>query len=1248
VSRFKRNFRTTCGIGLLWAATAIALSAQTLTTLHNFGSSGTDGQDPVAGLIQGADGNFYGTTQSGDVYPYGTVFKITPSGTTTTLYGFCSLTGCTDGLYSLAGLAPFNGNFYGTTSGGGTNNLGTVFEITPGGALTTLHSFDVSDGEYPYAGLILGANGNLYSTTQQGGANFYYGSIFEITPGGALTTVLSFDPEEGEFPIGGLVQATNWSFYGTTQVGGTNGCGRTETLCGTIFEITPGGTLTTLHSFDGTDGYAPVANLVQGTDGNLYGTTPDGGSNTCFGGANACGTVFKITPSGVLTTLHSFNGTDGAAPQAGLIQATDGNFYGTTSGGGANDDGTIFKITPGGTLTTLYNFDFTDGEIPVASLIQGTSGNFYGTTSYGGTYQAGTVFSLSVGLRPFVQTSPNFGYVGTSVQILGNNLTGTTSITFNGTPQPAFTVVSSTEIITTVPVGATSGKVQVVAPGRTLSSYPPFRVITSPTMTTAAATSVTALGAVLNGRVNPQGTAGYAGFYWGTDPTLTNSIFTCTTWTSCPSVAPNSTPQPFNAPLTGLSSGTTYYFEMAFWDTYTNTYWYGSINSFTTKKPTATTSTPTSVTALAAVLNGDVNPQGLSGYAGFYWGTDPTLTSYTLSCSSWTSCPAVAPNSTPQPFNASLTGLLNGTTYYFEMVYWDTNANIYWYGSINSFTTKNPTPTTTAATSVTPFQAVLNGKINPWGLSGYAGFYWGTDPTLTTYTLSCATWTACPSVMPNSSSQPFNFALTGLNGSTTYYFEMVYWDTNTNTYWYGSINSFVAFTTLHKFDLSDGADPLASLVQGTDGNLYGTTSQGGTNGVGTVFKITPNGLLTTLYNFCPQSGCADGSGPSGQLVQGTDGDFYGTTYAGGAANSGTVFKITLGGALTTLYSFCAKTGCADGDNPAAGLIQADDGNLYGTTEYGGTNNLCGLMEIPCGTVFEITPSGTLTTLHNFDFTDGFAPVASLIQAADGNFYGTTSQGGANGDGTAFKIAPGGALTTLYAFCSEGGSASCTDGSFPNAALIQAADGNFYGTTIHGGANNDGTVFEISSTPPYVLTTLHSFDLTDGATPYAGLIQATDGNFYGAALQGGDADSDGTIFEITSTSPYTMTTLHSFDVTDGAAPRAPLVQGTNGNLYGTTYFGGNAGDDGTIFSLSIGLGPFVKTNPTTGAVGSVVVILGTNLTGATSVTFNGTPATFTVKSKTEITTTVPSGATTGAVQVVTPTGTLSSNVPFTVD
>ncbi len=245
------------------------------------------------------------------------------------------------------------------------------------------------------------------------------------------------------------------------------------------------------------------------------------------------------------------------------------------------------------------------------------------------------------------------------------------------------------------------------------------------------------------------------------------------------------------------------------------------------------------------------------------------------------------------------------------------------------------------------------------------------------------------------------------------------------------------------------------------------------------------------------------------------------------------------------------------------------------------------------------------------------------------------------------------LTTLYSFCSQ---TNCTDGNEPRG-LVQAADGNFYGTTAFGGAyyNNYcsadpgcGTVFEI--TPAGVLTTLYSFcsqpNCPDGGHP-VGLVQATDGNFYGATEWGG-ANGHGTVFEITPSG--TLTTLYSFcaqaNCADGANPEGRLMQATNGNLYGTTYYGG-ANVDGTVFSLSVGLGPFVETLPTSGNVGATVIILGNKLTDATSVTFNGTAATFTVVSSSEITTTVPTGATTGTVEVTIPSGTLSSNIAFQV-
>ncbi|MFZ0659104.1 MAG: choice-of-anchor tandem repeat GloVer-containing protein [Candidatus Binataceae bacterium] len=350
---------------------------------------------------------------------------------------------------------------------------------------------------------------------------------------------------------------------------------------------------------------------------------------------------------------------------------------------------------------------------------------------------------------------------------------------------------------------------------------------------------------------------------------------------------------------------------------------------------------------------------------------------------------------------------------------------------------------------------------------------------------------------------------------------------------------------------TDGTGP-QGLVQSSDGNFYDTTEYGGANtsfqnapdtpdGPGTVFKLTPSGRLTTLYSFCSQAKCTDGEDPVG-VIQGIDGNFYGTTESGGANPNGvkngpgTVFKLTPSGRLTTLYSFCRQANCTDGETPSSRLIQGIDGNLYGTTIMGGAKK--------AGTVFKITPSGTLNTVYSFcsvvassgpeHCLDGDAP-NGLIQGIDGNFYGTTTDGGANLlGGTVFKLKTSGRLTTLYSFCSvpEPGKFNCLDGFSPTG-LTQGIDGNFYGTTAED-PDHDSTVFKI--TPSGRLTTLYSFcpkrytcTCTDGDAPN-GLIQGGDGNFYGTTSVGGANGYDsefakgyGTVFKVGASLPTPMNT-----------------------------------------------------------------------------------------------------------------------------
>ncbi len=472
---------------ILLLCAAGRVSAQTFTVLTSLSSVAPPGGggNLVWSPVQGFDGNFYGTTQGGggtcanDPFATcGVVFKVTPTGTLTVLHEFCQ-GACTDGGAPYAGLIlNANGNFYGTTTQDEVNHGGTLYEITPAGTVAPLVSLTGQGAEgIPY-GSIVAAYDAFYGVTGLGGAS-EYGTVYKVTPSGTLTTLHTFSGTDGE-EIGvtgvGLLEGTNGNFYGVTAYGTESSNG-----CGSIFKMTPKGVLTTLYGFSNSsaEGCGPIDGLAQAANGDLYGTTVGGGGN-----AND-GTIFKITAAGALTSLYSFcsesNCADGSGPDSGLILGTDGNFYGTTVYGGANNQGAIFQITPGGAYKVLYSFcsqsGCADGESSYSRLMQATDGNFYGTTSDGGGgNNGGTFFKLSMGLPPFVETFPASAKVGTQVEILGTDLKRASSVTFNGTAA-TFKVEGPTLIVASVPAGATTGKIRVSTPGGTLLSNVTFRVL---------------------------------------------------------------------------------------------------------------------------------------------------------------------------------------------------------------------------------------------------------------------------------------------------------------------------------------------------------------------------------------------------------------------------------------------------------------------------------------------------------------------------------------------------------------------------------------------------------------------------------------------------------------------------------------------------------------------------------------------------------------------------------------------------
>ncbi len=759
-----------------------------------------------------------------------------------------------------------------------------------------------------------------------------------------------------------------------------------------------------------------------------------------------------------LVNEHIFTAPNGQNPASTL--ATDGtNVFGATTGGGANSAGTVFEIAPDGTITTLYSFgaatdsngNNTDGTDPQAAPLLAPDGFLYGVTTSGGANGNGTVYQLNPAtgalttLASFSEDTTGYDCVAPLVTDGNGN--------FYGVAEEGGANGSGTLFVYNAAAGTLTAPVSFSYSVN--GGYP------------QAALLRTADGN-LYGIAYRGGSSGY-GTAFQFNPTtsaltvLENFDYYTTGGYLYGSLATDGNGNFFGTTQRGGTSG------------------YGVLYELTVSNPTTTpTATFLDLSNFTYTNSGSYYPQG-----GLVFGADGNL--YGTTEAGGTSGGGTV-------FQAILpTG--GGTTATVNTVY--------------NFTSQTD-----------------GGNVSSTLVVDAAGDLFGTSQ----YT--------------GANDEGVVFELTPSTATTPY------------TY---------AFSSLYSFQRADGSDPVAPLTLGSDGNLYGTTATGGNNGDGTLFVFNPTtGVTTTLYTFlntsdnddnsvnAPVNG-VDGSQPYGKLVEASPGVFYGTTEYGGTTGNGTIFQLntttapttgTITGTTTVLYSFTGTS--PDGEQPIGGLVLAADGFYYGTTEYGGTNG--------DGAVFQFNPTtGTVTTMVSFVQTNGQYPVTSLLSVpTDGNLYGTTESGGNNGDGTVFQYNPATAtLTTLVNF-------NYTNGEEPIAALIQGTDGNLYGTTQEGGTTGQGTLFQLTlptATAASTLTTLVNFSEATGSAPQGALVQAADGNFYGTTTDYGNSN-EGTAFQF---NPNTGAFVSLLDFGGAAGYRAysGLTLGANGNLYGTTT-GGNGG------------------------------------------------------------------------------------------
>ncbi len=1074
----------------------------TLQTLVNF--NGTDGAGFTSGLIENSDGIFYGTTAIGGAYGDGTVYEVIGLGVT-----------------------------------------------PPGNFVKVIASFDGSDGSYPLGRLIEDSQGDLFGTTDDGGANGD-GTVFEVKAGtSTITTLGSFAGSDGKNPSFGLVENSLGVLYGTTEWGGTHNLG-------TIFGVYPGSnSVVDLYNFDEYDGSHPQGGLVEDTSGNLFGTAFDGG-------ANASGSVFEFaTSSDSFVDLADFPIALGANsigdyPAGTLIEDSSGDLFGATEGGGANNSGTVFEIAAGSiatgsaqimTLASLTSVEGPGTSSGASSLIEDGRGDLFGTLA-GGPGYGGSVFEVAAG-------SGRVTYLA--------NINSTTQSTFFSGPVDCGLVENNAGDLfgtTDADDNVGGGTIFELQPAPSYVTVKPAQ----PTVTTSPDPATITLGATpvtlkdtatLSGGYHPTGTLEFdltapwsdSAVHVETVPVSGNGVYT----------TPDGYTLPTGEPLIGTYSWDVFYFGDG-----NNLTQYPSsfeLATVTPAQPTIVTAPspttitlgtfPPTITDTATIANG-YNPTGTLTFTLYLGGNVVNTEQVAVNGNGVYTAPGYT-----LPTNRTVAG-----TYQWDASYGGDSFNnpASDNGNPNERVTVSPASPTVVTT---PNTGNVNLGTTELTLEDTATITGGYHPTgtidFTLYVRGDLTPVHTESVAVNGNGS-YTTAVgypvpTGSVAAGVYQWYAVYSGDGNNK---GCSSRAVGgLEALASFPSGKSPGAFGSVVVDKNGDVFGTTLEGGADNMGTVYEVAAgSGSVTTLVTFTG----ANGDGPSSGLIEDSKGDLFGTTGGGGADGLGTIYEVMAGThKLVTLASF---TGGYNGAEPVGNLYEDSRGNFFGTTLVGGVGS-----KIGNGVVYELAAgSHTITVLAAFSGPTGVGYdiefpqdlEGGVVEDSRGDLFGALPEGGAtygsdDFTGSVYEVAAGTHTLTTVAAC-----------LYPNSPLVIDSKGDLFGTSYLGG------VFEIAA-GSHTVTTLAVFPQPDsngipqgGEEPFGNLVLDSAGNLFGATVYGGSPGDVGVVFEVAAGSG-TITDLDSFNSPDGAYPYSGVFEDSQGNLYGATIAGGS-NHTGVVFEV----------------------------------------------------------------------------------